>query len=84
MGRRLPVVLLVGLVAAMAGSSALAEKRGVRIDGKEAVQYAAEQTGQSWAVVIGIDDYKKVRPLKYAVAERNAAATRRAPQPSSG
>jgi formylglycine-generating enzyme required for sulfatase activity len=46
----------------------------VRVDGKDAAQFVAEQTGKSWAVVIGIDEYRdpKVRRLKYAVADAKA------------
>ncbi len=53
-----------------------ADQRGVRVDGKAAVDYVVEPTGQSWAVVIGIDEYRdpKIRRLNYAVADAQAVA----------
>lgn len=56
--------------------SALAEKRGIRVDGKSAEAYVAEQSGKAWAVVIGIDDYQnpKIGNLRYAVADAKAVA----------
>ncbi|MEW6545282.1 MAG: caspase family protein, partial [Nitrospirota bacterium] len=67
-------LLLSGLVLLISVSPASADTRGVRVDGKDAAQYIAEQTGKSWAVVIGIDEYEHVRPLKYAVADAQAVA----------
>lgn len=56
-------------------TSAPPENRGVRIQGKDAARYVAEQTGKAWAVVIGIDSYpQKIGSLRYAVADAKAVA----------
>lgn len=56
-------------------TSAPPENRGVNIQGKDAPQYVAEQTGKAWAVVIGIDRYpQKIGSLRYAVADAKAVA----------
>ncbi|MEW6545204.1 MAG: SUMF1/EgtB/PvdO family nonheme iron enzyme [Nitrospirota bacterium] len=74
MQTRFLTLVTVGVVSCVLCSSALAETRGVKIDGKAAADYVAGQTGKSWAVVIGIDQYEKVRRLKYAVADARAVA----------
>lgn len=67
------ILLLSGLVLLIGTSPALAEKRGVQIDGKAPADYIAEQAGKSWAVVIGINEYKNDIPkLRYAVADAQA------------
>jgi formylglycine-generating enzyme required for sulfatase activity len=73
--RCLAVTSLLLLAAVLASvAPAAADKRGIRVGGKSAEDYVAEQTGKSWAVVIGINDYKdpKIRRLKYAVADAKA------------
>nr|MBI3612296.1 caspase family protein [Nitrospirota bacterium] len=75
--RRLICFSLLFATCVLVGSApALAEKRGVKVNGKDAADYVAEQIGQSYAVVIGIDDYQnpKVPDLKYAVADAKAVA----------
>ena len=79
--RRLLLPTLLVTACTLASSlglpcSVLAEKRGIRVDGKSAEDYVAEQTGKAWAVVIGIDDYQnpKIGNLKYAVADAKAVA----------
>ena len=39
------------------------------VDGKTPAEYVAAQTGQAWAVVIGIDAYQHVPRLTYEVAD---------------
>lgn len=56
------VLLVAGTL--LSPSLSLAEKRGVRIDGKDPAQYMAEQTGKAWAVVIGIDTYRSIGSLR--------------------
>ena len=53
---------------------AQAETRDLRIEGKKPAAYVASQTGKSWAVVIGINDYEKVRRLTYAKADAESVA----------
>jgi len=43
--------------------------RDIRVDGKPPADYVAERTGKSWAVVIGINDYERVRRLTYAAQD---------------
>jgi tetratricopeptide (TPR) repeat protein len=68
------VLALAGVTALAWSGPAQADTRGVRVDGKLPADYVAAQTGKSWAVVIGIDEYEHVRPLKYAVADAKAVA----------
>jgi formylglycine-generating enzyme required for sulfatase activity len=63
-------LLAVGILA----MEAEAQVRGVKVDGKAVQDYVSEHQGKRWAVVIGIDDYEKVPPLKYAVADAKAMA----------
>jgi hypothetical protein len=37
---------------------------------------AAEQSGQRWAILIGVDDYAEVRKLKYCGADQRALRDR--------
>jgi formylglycine-generating enzyme required for sulfatase activity len=67
-------LLLSGLVLLVSVSPASAEKRGVRVDGKDPAEYMAQQTGKAYAVVIGIDSYQKIGSLRYAVADAKAVA----------
>lgn len=55
-------------------SSAWADTRDLRVDGKKPAEYVAAQTGKSWAVVIGINEYDKVRRLTYAKPDAESVA----------
>jgi uncharacterized caspase-like protein len=66
--------ILSVLAAAIAAGSALAETRGVKIESKTRADYIASQPGRAWAVVIGIDEFEHMPPLKYAVADARAMA----------
>ena len=46
--------------------------RDITVEGKAPADYVQSDLGQSWAVVIGIDDYEKVRRLTYAVEDAKA------------
>lgn len=48
--------------------------RDITVEGKAPADYVQSDLGQSWAVVIGIDDYEKVRRLTYAVEDAKAVA----------
>jgi hypothetical protein len=72
--RILAITLLAVLFSFLMTAPAWAEKKGVRIEGKALADYVAEQIGKSWAVVVGINDYEHVRPLRYAVADAKAVA----------
>ncbi|MBM4133958.1 MAG: caspase family protein [Nitrospira sp.] len=77
MARLTPLVLLLsGLILLIGAAPTLAEKRGVTVGGKAPADYVAEQTGKSWAVVIGINEYRdpSIKRLKYAVADAQAVA----------
>lgn len=50
-------------------SPAAATLRDIRVDGKAPAEFVATQTGNAWAVVIGIDAYQYVPRLAYAVAD---------------
>ena len=50
------------------------ELRGISVQGKPPAEYIASQTGRNWAVVIGIDEYREVRRLKYAVKDAQSVA----------
>jgi len=64
-------LLLEGLIIA---SWAQAATRDLRVEGKKPAEYVAAQTGKSWAVVIGINDYEKVRRLTYAKSDAESVA----------
>jgi len=67
--------VIVGLTLLMGTAPTLAEKRGVKIEGKDPADYVAAQTGKSWAVVIGVNRYKDkpaIPELRYAVADAKA------------
>ena len=68
------ILLNVGLVAALFAYSASADQQGMKIEGKAPAEYVAGQSGESWAVVIGIDDYDLLPRLNYAVADAKAVA----------
>nr|MBI3612802.1 caspase family protein [Nitrospirota bacterium] len=74
--RRLSLLpaLLAWCVVLSVTSFALADQRGVRVDGKAPAEFFAQQTGKFWAVVIGINEYEKVRRLTYAEADAKAVA----------
>ena len=56
-------------------SLSMADLRGVTtVKGQTPADYVASQTGKDWAVVVGIDDYKQVRRLKYAVKDAKGIA----------
>nr|MBI3612298.1 SUMF1/EgtB/PvdO family nonheme iron enzyme [Nitrospirota bacterium] len=66
-------IAVVGSMALLLASSALAEKRGVTIEGKDPAAYISTHYGKSWAVVIGINEYQHNIPkLRYAVADAQA------------
>jgi len=70
--RRGSVLILAAM--ALLVSSAQAATRDLRVEGKKPAEYVAAQTGKSWAVVIGINEYEKVRQLTYAVPDAKAVA----------
>ena len=53
---------------------ASADTRDIRVEGKAPEEYVASDLGKSWAVVIGIDDYERVRRLTYAVEDAKSVA----------
>lgn len=59
---------------ATAHTESTATRRIDAVDGKSPAEFVATQTGKSWAVVIGIDNYQdpKIPRLKYAVADARA------------
>lgn len=66
---------LMVLAALLGSSSAWADNRGVKIEGKDPAQYVSEQVGKAYAVVIGINDYRDkpaIPELRYAVADAKA------------
>ena len=69
---RLGILILTGVILSLA-SAALAEKRGVKIEGKDPAAYISTLYGKSWAVVIGVNEYQHNIPkLRYAVADAQA------------
>ncbi|MBI5411290.1 MAG: hypothetical protein HZA21_04800, partial [Nitrospirae bacterium] len=56
MRRRTLFSLLLLTSVLVSTAPAPADQRGVRVEGKTAADYVAEQTGKSWAVVIGINE----------------------------
>lgn len=60
--------------SALAHSESASTRRIEIVDGKSLAEYVAAQTGKSWAVVIGIDEYldPKIPRLKYAAADARA------------
>ena len=66
-------IAAVGSMALLLASPALAEKRGVKIEGKDPAAYISAHAGKSWAVVIGVNEYQHNIPkLRYAVADAQA------------
>src|SRR6185436_7883604 len=66
-------IVVAALIIVGLSTTALAEKRGVKIEGKDPAAYVAAQYGKSWAVVIGINAYQHGIPnLHYAVADAQA------------
>jgi uncharacterized caspase-like protein len=61
-------------LASAASLTAFAQTRDLKVEGKKPADFVAEQTGRSWAVVIGIDEYQHAPRLKYAVADAKATA----------
>lgn len=49
-------------------------RAGITIDGRDAADYVSEQTGEVWAVVIGINEYQYAPKLKYAVSDAREVA----------
>ncbi|BFU94107.1 MAG: protein of unknown function [Nitrospira sp.] len=47
---------------------------GITVDGRDAADYVSEQSGQAWAVVIGIDEYQYAPKLRYAVSDASEVA----------
>jgi formylglycine-generating enzyme required for sulfatase activity len=73
--RRLVLVGVLLLTSVfLTAASAFADTRGIRVDGKTPADFIAAQTGKSYAVVIGINDYEKVPRLTYAKADAAAIA----------
>lgn len=76
--RRWPILAcIVGsllLWATLAQSESSATRKVTVVEGKSPANFVAAQTGKSWAVVIGIDEYHdaKIPRLKYAVADARA------------
>ncbi len=69
------VVFLMLVLQGVAGvPTVLADSRGARVEGKPPAEFVAAQTGKSWAVVIGINEYEKVPRLTYAVPDATAVA----------
>jgi formylglycine-generating enzyme required for sulfatase activity len=64
-----------GFVSVLLMAPAFADTKGVTVEGKAPADYFAAQTGQSWAVVIGIDEYEQAPKLKYAVADAKSVAS---------
>ena len=69
--RSLLRILILGLLGmGFLPSLSMGEVRGITtVQGQTPADYVTSQTGKDWAVVVGIDDYKKVRRLKYAVKD---------------
>ena len=69
--RSLLKLLFLGLLGmGFLPSLSMGELRGITtVQGQTPADYVSSQTGKDWAVVVGIDDYQKVRRLKYAVKD---------------
>ncbi len=70
--RALCCLAVVGLAIVMPAGADPSTGRDIKVtavDGKTPAEYVAAQTGQAWAVVIGIDAYQHVPRLTYAVAD---------------
>lgn len=70
---QLLISLSVGLLV-LSPTVSHANTRDLRVDGKKSSEYVAAQTGTSWAVVIGINEYDKVPRLTYARADAESVA----------
>ena len=71
----LRMFFLVFLGMGFLPSLSMGEVRGITtVQGQSPADYVTSQTGKDWAVVVGIDDYKKVRRLKYAVKDAKGIA----------
>ncbi len=68
------LIISLGFFAPVAGDPG-SSQRGARIEGQAPAEYIAQQYGQSWAVVIGIDEYSKAPRLTYAADDANAVAS---------
>ena len=71
---KLVLLLVIGLNGVAIVPAVLADARGVRVEGKKPAEFVAAQTGKSWAVVIGINEYEKVQRLTYAKADAESVA----------
>ncbi|TAJ08876.1 MAG: hypothetical protein EPO61_08200 [Nitrospirae bacterium] len=73
MRRLISFSLLFATCVLVGFAPALAETRGVKIEGKDPAAYISTHYGKSWAVVIGINEYQHNIPkLRYAVADAQA------------
>ena len=70
----LAVTVLIGSAALVMVAPALGEKRQLTVEGKPPAEYLAGRSGETWALVIGIDEYEVMPPLRYAVADAQAVA----------
>jgi uncharacterized caspase-like protein len=68
------VSIVAGLCALTMAASSAADLRPVKVEGKTPADYVVAQPGKVWAVVIGIDEYESLPPLKQAVAGAKALA----------
>lgn len=70
----LAVTVLIGSAAVFMVTPALGEKRQLTVEGKSPAEYLTGRSGETWALVIGIDEYDVMSPLRYAVADAQAMA----------
>ncbi len=68
------LLLAIGLQGVAGVPTVQADSRGVRVQGKQPAEFVAAQTGKSWAVVIGINEYEKAQRLTYAKADAESIA----------
>ena len=58
----LAMVVLIGLWSTLLSAEVVqADMRDLRVEGKKPAEYVAAQSGKSWAVVIGINEYHESR-----------------------
>jgi len=69
------IIVLLCFTAGVVVAPVLGAKRDLKVEGKAPAEFVAGRSGETWAVVIGIDDYEVLPPLKYAVADAQVMAT---------
>jgi len=69
-----PLVILFVLVLLLVENQAYGQVRGVTIEGVSLAKFARSQTEKAWAVVVGINAYRHVPHLSYAVADAKSMA----------